>query len=115
MTARPKENTYRSEPYRRLVAALPCVHCGIEGYSQAAHPNTGKGGMLKTDDRLCFPLCHDGSPNRCHPRFDQGAMFSKAARRLIEPGYASWTQVLLRARALSDPSIRRVVEATIGM
>ena len=93
-----KENVVRSEAYRRLVAALPCKHCGIAGYSQAAHPNTGKGGSLKTDDRLCFPLCtvHPASGGDyvqgCHARFDQGALYPKAARRLIEPAWGADTR-----------------------
>jgi hypothetical protein len=38
-----KEKAIESEPYRRLVAQLPCMWCGIEGYSQHAHLNYGKG------------------------------------------------------------------------
>lgn len=62
----------RSEPYRRLVAALPCIHCGIEGYSQHAHANEGKGARMKTDDRTGFPLCctRPGIEG-CHADFDQ--------------------------------------------
>lgn len=71
-----KENAIESEPYRRLVAAMPCCHCGLHGYSQAAHPPpTGK--SRKEDDRACFPLCTI-HPDRegtlvegCHFRFDQ--------------------------------------------
>ena len=34
----------RSEAYRRAVASLPCIACGIQGYSQAAHlPPEAKG------------------------------------------------------------------------
>ena len=76
----------RSEAYRRLVAQLPCIAC-MCGPCQAAHPNTGKGMAMKTDDRLCFPLCI-----RCHAAFDQGAMFSKAARRQIEPAWGADTR-----------------------
>ncbi len=67
----PKENAVRSEPYRRLIAALPCARCGIVGYSQAAHPpTTGKG--IKQDDRLCIPLCCDRPELRgCHTLIDQ--------------------------------------------
>ena len=115
MISRPKENVVRSEPYRRLVAALPCIKCGIEGMSQAAHPNTGKGGAIKTDDRDCFPLCHDGSPSRCHPRFDQGAMFSKQMRREIEQEWAAQTRLRLRELSLLDPSVCRVVDKVIGL
>lgn len=93
--ARPvsKPEPVRSEAYRRLVAALPCIRCGIAGYSQAAHPNTGKGAGSKTDDRLCFPLCAPrlGEPG-CHSRFDQGALYTKGVRRAIEVEWSKETQ-----------------------
>ena len=54
--ARPKQNAIEHEGYRRLVAAMPCKACGIEGYSQAAHvPPDGRG--IKQDDREIFALC----------------------------------------------------------
>ena len=37
-----KDNPVRSQQYLRLVASLPCIACGIQGYSQAAHANQGK-------------------------------------------------------------------------
>lgn len=81
----PKAQPVRSEAYRRVVASLPCKVCGIEGHSQAAHPNTGKGAGMKSDDRACFPLCADRPGIRgCHSQFDQGVMFDKASRRMVE-------------------------------
>ena len=93
VTAIPKESATRSEAYRRAVAKLPCCLCGISGRSQAAHPNTGKGGGVKTDDTLCFPLCaaRPGAPG-CHSRFDQGALMAKEERRRFEILAASETQ-----------------------
>lgn len=90
--SQPKTEIVRSEAYRRLVAAMPCIACGC-GPCQAAHPNTDKGMAMKTDDRLCFPLCgpQPGRPG-CHALFDQGAMFSKAARRAIEPAWGADTR-----------------------
>lgn len=66
-----KERPVRSEAYRRLVAARPCKGCGIQGYSQAAHPPpTGKG--IKESDMECFPLCCTRPGNLgCHCAFDQ--------------------------------------------
>jgi hypothetical protein len=88
-----KEEPMRSEGYRRLVATLPCKVCGIVGYSQAAHPNTGKGSGFKTDDRLCFPLCGPRpSEAGCHSKFDQHALFSKAVRRELEPVWGADTR-----------------------
>lgn len=68
--AHPKDQPVESEPYRRLVAALPCCNCHRQGRSQAAHvPPDGK--SIKLDDRLTFPLCADGPRYRgCHPKFD---------------------------------------------
>jgi hypothetical protein len=93
----PKTAALRSEEYRRLVAALPCIACGLPGFSQAAHPNTGKGIATKTDDRLCFPLCGPrmtgaGGIAGCHALFDQGAMYPKDVRRLVEPAWTADTQ-----------------------
>ena len=102
----PKENAVEHEGYRRLVAALPCKHCGIHGYSQCAHPNTGKaGGKKLIDDRLCFALCTvhpvaGGFVAGCHERFDQGALYPKAVRREIEPAWGADTRAAIRAAGL---------------
>ena len=67
-----KENPLRSEAYRRAVASLPCIHCGIDGYSQHAHENAGKGKSMKADDRCAMPLCctRPGIEG-CHAAFDR--------------------------------------------
>jgi len=101
-----KEHTIQCEAYRKLVAALPCIHCGIHGYSQAAHPNTDKaGGKKLIDDRLCFPLCtvHPVGADfvrGCHERFDQGALFTKEARRELEPAWGAQTRAVIKAAGL---------------
>lgn len=85
--AQPKENAIQSEPYRRLVASYPCIHCQIQGYSQAAHPPpTGKG--RKEDDRECFPLCctRPGITG-CHVEFDQYRLISTDQMREVA---AAW-------------------------
>lgn len=91
-TPAPKDAPVRSEAYRRLVAQMPCIACGC-GPCQAAHPNAGKGMAMKTDDRFCFPLCgpQPGRPG-CHALFDQGVMFTKDARRAIEPAWGADTR-----------------------
>lgn len=64
---------YRNATYLRLVASLPCIECGIEGASQAAHANSpvfGKGMGIKAHDWATFPLCHAGACG-CHERHDQ--------------------------------------------
>jgi hypothetical protein len=93
----PKAEPARHEGYRRLVAALPCISCGVPAHSQAAHPNTGKGAGMKTDDRECFPLCADMPLMRgCHSLFDQGAVYPKALRRKVEPKWGRWTREQIR-------------------
>ena len=88
----------RSEAYRRAVAGLRCIHCGLLGYSQCAHANTGKGASIKVSDLDSFPLCtvHPGPDGTlvqgCHERFDQGALFSKLVRRDLEPAWIADTQ-----------------------
>lgn len=105
----PKENAVRSEEYRRLVAKLPCKQCGIAGFSQAAHPNTGKGAGLKTDDRLCFPLCVDRpGVQGCHSLFDQHALYSRAARRAIEPAWGADTRRQIATMGLWPSKLERM-------
>lgn len=75
--AHPKDDLVVSEPYRRLVAALPCIHCGISGYSQAAHIVTeGKG--IKRSDLDTFPLCCTRSGEiGCHVKYDTYKLFTR--------------------------------------
>lgn len=42
-----KDAPVRSEAYRRAVASLPCINCGVPGHSQCAHSNSGKGAGIK--------------------------------------------------------------------
>ena len=102
----PKAAPVRSEAYRRAVASLPCINCGVPGYSQCAHSNSGKGAGIKASDLGSFPLCtvHPGADGRlvqgCHENFDQGALFTKAARRELEPVWAADTQRRIHAMGL---------------
>lgn len=107
-----KEEAVRSETYRRLVAAMPCKMCGIWGFSQAAHPNTGKGAGLKTDDRLCFPLCGPRPDAAgCHALFDQGALYPKEVRRALEPAWGADTRRFILAAGTWPARLPRWEEA----
>ena len=103
MTPHPKTTPWRSEPYRRIVAALPCARCGIEGYSQAAHADLGKGMATKTGDETCYPACGPRvlgryqSKRGCHEEI--GRHMSRAERRIREARYARETRDTLRAQA----------------
>lgn len=101
-----KSAPVRSEAYRRAVASLPCINCGVPGHSQCAHSNSGKGAGIKASDLDSFPLCtvHPGADGRlvqgCHENFDQGALFTKAVRRELEPVWAADTQRRILAMGL---------------
>lgn len=93
----PKEKPVRSEKYRRLVAALPCAHCGIAGHSQAAHADMGKGGHIKSDDRTCYPACAD-RPGvvGCHTLIGATGSIHRDERRALEVEYAAQTRKTIR-------------------
>lgn len=100
----PKAAPVRSEAYRRLVASMPCILCGIEGFTQHAHGNLGKGMALKTCDLFAFPLCAARPGEQgCHAKLDQGALFAKARRREAEMEWARRTvQFLILAGRWPD-------------
>lgn len=109
--ARPKQNAIEHEGYRRLVAAMPCKACGIEGYSQAAHvPPDGKG--IKQDDRLTFALCcvRPGIPG-CHQDFDQYRMFSSAEARIVGRMWAAETRQSIEAAGTWPANLPKWTEA----
>lgn len=86
----PKVKAWRSEKYRRYVASQECFGCGIEGYSQCAHGNTGKGRGIKVSDDRTFPLC---GPRfgliGCHQQFDLCIEMSREERREMEERYVA--------------------------
>lgn len=92
MGARPKTVYVRSEAYRRFCASLPCFACGIEGQSNACHPNSsryGKGRSIKAGDQYVFPLCimHHAMHDTCFE-------MTKAERDALEDEYVSRMQAL---------------------
>ena len=92
----PKAVLLRDKNYRVAVASLPCYNCGIEGYSQAAHADAGKGMGIKTSDETCYPLCADREGvTGCHSAIGAGAAMSRDARREFEQAGAQWTRVKL--------------------
>lgn len=94
MTARlvgfPKPKTFRSEELRRAVAALPCVNCGLELSTQAAHSNYMKGMQIKSSDARICALCVS-----CHSMLDQGGKMTKAERRAFEDEMIAKTYVAM--------------------
>lgn len=103
----PKPKPVRSPKYLAAVASLQCAHCGRFGYSQAAHPDEGKGMGTKADDNKAFPLCtvHPGlkgeSANGCHEAIGQGGLYTKQERRDREKAWGRQTfETLKRARRI---------------
>lgn len=92
-----KERPARDSAYLRAVAALPCIHCGRHGPSQAAHADHGKGLGIKASDYETFPLCADG-PGRvgCHTIIGSTGAFPREIRRALEQRYVSATRALLK-------------------
>ena len=92
-----KADPVRDAAYRRAVASLPCVACGIQGHSQAAHlPPDAKG--MKQCDTLIFPLCctRVGIPG-CHQDYDQYRLFPRSAAVTVGRAWAADTQRRLAA------------------
>lgn len=105
MTARligiPKLLTFRSEDLRRAVTLLPCMNCGVERYTQAAHMNLGKGQGMKASDAALAALCSDRPGMRgCHALLDQGGIFTKEERRAFEYEMVAKTYIALAERGL---------------
>ena len=95
-----KDNPVRSQQYLRTVASLPCIACGIQGYSQAAHlPPEAKG--MKQSDLLTFPLCctRVGIPG-CHQDYDQYRLFPRDAAMTVGRAWAADTQRRIQAMGL---------------
>lgn len=102
----PKQKPVRSESYRRWVASTHCRRCKLEGYSQAAHPNTGKGMGMKTCDLLAFALC---GPRYgvlgCHAEHDQSLGLTREERRQRETEYIASQQ--MEAIKAGRPEVRK--------
>lgn len=93
--ATPKDAPARSESYRRWVATLGCARCGILSFSQAAHPNSGRGLGQKASDLDCFPLCCTRpAVLGCHAEHDQLIGMTLEERRAREVLYIARTRAL---------------------
>jgi hypothetical protein len=51
----------RDQAYLAWIREMPCIACGVEGRSEAAHTGTDGGMSQKASDYSCVPLCAD-----CH-------------------------------------------------
>lgn len=113
----PKLMPLRDEEYRRLVASLKCVMCGVVGFSNACHSdNSSKGAGLKSGDETCYPACVS-RPGilGCHERIGTVREIPKNQRHELEELWANQTRMTLRKLAMFDAGARRVVERAIGL
>ncbi len=107
-----KATPVRSHAYLRVVASLPCIACGIQGYSQAAHlPPEAKG--MKQSDLLTFPLCcvRVGVPG-CHQDYDNYRLFPKHAAMTVGRAWAADTQRRIQAMGLWPKGLPHLQDGT---
>ena len=104
-----KPSRLRSSFHRKIVASLPCIACGLEGYTQAAHRNEGKGMGIKACDSQMMPLCVS-----CHRELDQGGKLDRETRRTIERAYVKTTRQILINRNLWSPEVEAAYQRVIG-
>lgn len=117
--AAPKDAPVRSEPYRRLVASLPCDNCGTIGHSQAAHADQGKGMGVKTCDLTCYPACgphtvfmhySERQEQGCHSRIGSSGYLTREDRREYEAEAAARTRLALIVMAQDDAKVRKILQ-----
>ena len=92
----PKDNPLQHEGYMAQVRRLPCIKCGVVGFTQFAHADIigagGKGKGIKSDCRLGYPACGPrpavGNPailyEGCHSWIGSSGNMFKAARHAFE-------------------------------
>ena|ERR1017187_6096530 len=93
----------RDKVYLAWIREKPCIACGLEGRSEAAHTGTDGGMSQKASDYSCVPLCadcHTQAPGAYH-RIGKGAFerthgFRCAA--LVKRLYAEWRDSLEAGR-----------------
>ena len=65
----PRKGPARDEAYKAWIRTLPCVGCGLNRRSEAAHTGRDGGMSMKASDYSCVPLCancHTQSPGAYH-------------------------------------------------
>ena len=70
----------RDEYYKAWIREMPCIACGVEGRSEAAHTGTDGGMSMKASDYSCVPLCAD-----CHTQAPDA--YHCVGKRALERGH----------------------------
>jgi hypothetical protein len=115
----PKREYVVDEGYRRAVAALPCYRCGIVGFSNACHSDSGadgKGERIKACDLTCWPGCvaRGFDAPGCHFLVGMTALMNRGEKRAFELRAAADTQATLITNAAGDAKLRAVL-ARVGL
>lgn len=102
MNPRPKENVITSQAYQREVRKLPCIRCGVVGFTQFCHSDEGKGIGIKTDDRRGWPGCGPHFVglklvSGCHHDIGTSGFLTRAQRRELEVNYSARTRATIIA------------------
>lgn len=100
---------YRSNPLRKYIATLHCVHCDTP-YVQACHRNQGKGLGLRCSDGLEAALC---PPE--HFRIDQGKDLLRDERRSLMDDYIRKTHAQAVRRGDCPPKLMAEWERELAM
>ena len=113
--AAPKDNPLQHGAYMAIVRTLPCIRCGIEGYTQFAHADWsgrgGKGKGIKSDCRLGYPACgpHDNTMG-CHYLIGSTGTLARAVRHALEAEYGRRTRFQIIGLGLWPASLPLWVE-----
>lgn len=93
----PKTRPIQHQGYMDAVRKLPCIRCGITGFTQFCHADEGKGMGLKTDCRLGWPGCgpHWGLPG-CHWYVGTSGAMGRDERRAFERLAGNATRAAIR-------------------
>ena len=92
-----KECALQHEGYMRLVRALPCAGCGVEGFTQFCHADEGKGLGIKSDCRLGWPGCGPRpGVNGCHFDVGSSGFLGREGRRKFEAQAGKQTRATIR-------------------
>ena len=83
----------RDAAYLAWIREIPCIACGVEGRSEAAHTGMDGGMSQKASDYSCVPLCAD-----CHTQAP-GA-YHRAGKTTFERQYGlSFARIVTRLNA----------------
>jgi len=85
-----RKGPWRDRAYLAWIREMPCIACGVEDRSEAAHTGRDGGMSMKASDYSCVPLCSD-----CHTQAP-GAYHRVGKRAFEQRHRLSFAQVVSR-------------------